>query len=106
MKKLMTILLMTATVTSANAIWSGPNGGLGPIFKKAPKMIKELSTKKVCGIIKTSGFAKRAFIESDRGDIVRITGLRPNVDYAEGCAYGKVRTKNYRRTIHVTRYDF
>ena len=106
MKKLMTILLMTATFSSAHAILPESIGGLGPIFEKTPKMLKKISPKKICGVIRTDGFVKGAFIESNRGDIVRITGLRPKVHHASGCAYGKVRTKNYRRTIHVSRYEF
>ena len=106
MKKLMTILLVTATFSSAHAIWSGPSGGLGPIFKSTPKRLKELSPKKVCGVIRTTGFAKRAFIETNQGDVVRIKGLLPKVEYAKGCAYGKVTTRNYRRTIFVSKYRF
>ena len=106
MKKLMTILLMTVSFSSAHAILPGSIGGLGPIFKNTPKMLKKISPKKICGVIRTDGFAKGAFIESNRGDTVRITGLRPRVNHAEGCAYGKVTTRNYRRTIHVSRYKF
>ena len=46
MKKLMTILLVTATFSSAHAIWSGPSGGLGPIFKSTPKRLKEWDKKR------------------------------------------------------------
>tara|TARA_B100000683_G_C12480552_1_gene551223 strand:+ start:1099 stop:1419 length:321 start_codon:yes stop_codon:yes gene_type:complete len=106
MKKLMTILLMTATFSSAHALWSGPISSLRPIIKETPTMLKELSIKKICGIIKTTGLAKRPFIEADRGDIVGITGLKPKSSYAKGCAYGKVTTKNYGRKIHVSRYEF
>ena len=106
MKKLATILLMTATLSSAHALWTGPSSALRPIIKETPTMLKELSIKKICGIIKTTGLAKRSFIEANRGDIVRITGLKPKSSYAKGCAYGKVTTKNYGRKIHVSRYEF
>ena len=105
MKKLMTILLITVTLNSAQAFWTGPNSVMRPIIKEKQKMIKELSTKKICGIIKQTGFSKRAVIEANRGDIVRITGLKPKAQYAKGCAYGKVTTKKYRRKIHVSRYE-
>ena len=71
MKKLMTILLMTATLSSAHALWSVPIKALRPIIKETPTILKELSTKKICGIIKTTGLAKRPVIEAllrDRPD--------------------------------------
>ena len=106
MKNLMIILLMATSFNSAHAIWAGPIGDMDCFGKNAPKFFKKITSKKICGVIRTNGFAKGAFIEADEGDIVRITGLRPKVHYADGCAYGKVKTKNYRRTIHVSRYEF
>ncbi|MDC0255285.1 hypothetical protein OAK75_10300 [Bacteriovoracales bacterium] len=44
-----------------------------------------------------------SFIKSGRGDIVRITSLCLSVTNAEGW---ELKTKNYKTTIHVPRYEF
>jgi len=108
----MTILLMTLSFGSAFAIWEGPNGDqdcFGNIFKKELKkrIISDGSFSKVCGLIITNGFSGIPFIETPEGKFIEVSGLYPDIyPYAEGCAYGKFVTKNNKKILKVSRYEF
>jgi hypothetical protein len=112
MKKTMTILLMTLSFGSAFAIWEGPNGDqdcFGNTFKKELKkrFISDDSFSKICGLIIANGFSGIPFIETPEGEFIEVSGLYPKVyPYAEGCAYGKLVTKDHKKILKVSRYVF